>query len=43
MICIYPCVCVCDECGVVIIYLIEVVDVIQYLYARKATIVIKRL
>jgi hypothetical protein len=37
------CVCVCDECGVVIIYLIEVVDVIQYLYARKATIVIKRL
>jgi len=31
---------VCDECGVVI-YLVEVVDVIQYLYARKATIVIE--
>lgn len=31
-----------DECAAVI-YLVEVVNVIQYLYARKATIVIERL
>lgn len=31
-----------DECAVVI-YLVEVVNVIQYLYTRKATIVIERL
>lgn len=32
----------CDEC-VIVVYLVEVVDVIQHLYARKATIVIERL